>query len=330
MTLSSENGPSPISVVMPAYNSAAMIDAALGSIAGQTLRPAEVVVVDDGSSDATAAVAARWSGVLPLEVVTLAKNAGPGNARNEGVRRASSSLLAFMDADDVWLPFHLEECAAIQRSSGGVAFGRALQWFADGRVVSVPPPDLPTAHQLHWIIRRNTLGMHAVMPRWVFDEVGGFHTGVEGAEDWDIWIRVARIGVPLRRVGRTTFLKRHHEGNLSGRAGYVAAASSRMLDRLDASLTDSERHEFRGAIREARASVSYSMACKSMDGADYRAARTYGRQCRSGPPYFALRGALLAASPRTWVRIAALRRSARSRLHRGTNEEAAFALDPGL
>src|SRR3954454_14547905 len=110
-------GTDPIAVVIAAHNAADTLDAALASVAGQSLAPQEVVVVDDASSDETAAVAARWGAVLPLDVVRLPENTGPGHARNVGVARTAAPMLALLDGDDVWLPDHLSLLDQVHRSS---------------------------------------------------------------------------------------------------------------------------------------------------------------------------------------------------------------------
>lgn len=91
------------SVVIPAYNAVATLGDALRSLASQTIRPDNVVVVDDGSTDGTAACAEAFRNVLPVTVIRQA-NAGGGAATNTGVAVVDTALLAFLDADDVWLP----------------------------------------------------------------------------------------------------------------------------------------------------------------------------------------------------------------------------------
>jgi len=88
-----------ISVVIPAYNAAPHLGATLASVAAQLEAPAEVIVVDDGSTDATAAIAAAAGARVIRQ-----RNAGVSAARNTGVRAASSEWIAFLDADDRWLP----------------------------------------------------------------------------------------------------------------------------------------------------------------------------------------------------------------------------------
>jgi glycosyltransferase involved in cell wall biosynthesis len=109
-----------VSVVMPAYNSAAHIKEALASARRQTLPPYEIIVVDDGSSDETAALA-RAQGARVL----TQKNAGPAAARNAGVRAAGGEWIAFLDADDMWTEQKLERQLRIVKTAPqvGLIFG---------------------------------------------------------------------------------------------------------------------------------------------------------------------------------------------------------------
>jgi len=98
-----------VSVVIPAYNAGRTISAALASVFAQTYRDFEVIVVNDGSTDDTAQRLEEWSGRL---VTICQRNGGPGRARNEGIARARGRLIAFLDADDIWLPRKLERQVA--------------------------------------------------------------------------------------------------------------------------------------------------------------------------------------------------------------------------
>lgn len=89
------------SVVIPAYNAADTLEDALRSILEQDIPPVEVIVVDDGSTDATAAVASRFGSPV---ILVQQQNQGVGAATNAGMARVSSPLMAFLDADDAWLP----------------------------------------------------------------------------------------------------------------------------------------------------------------------------------------------------------------------------------
>ena len=104
----------PVSVVIPCYCCASTIDRAVESIARQTLLPAEVILIDDGSPDdgetlgALHAVAARYAGIMDMRVIELPENKGPAGARNAGWDAATQPYIAFLDADDSWLPYKLE------------------------------------------------------------------------------------------------------------------------------------------------------------------------------------------------------------------------------
>lgn len=90
-----------ISVVIPAYNAAGTIGAAIESCLRQTLPPYQVIVVDDGSTDSTSEIAIQYKGVF---VITSDKNSGPSAARNIGIGAATGDIVAFLDSDDIWLP----------------------------------------------------------------------------------------------------------------------------------------------------------------------------------------------------------------------------------
>jgi len=102
-----------VSVVIPAYNAGRTITAALASVFAQTYRDFEVIVVDDGSTDDTPRRLADWADYRV--VVVRQPNSGPAHARNEAIARARGRLVAFLDADDIWLPRKLERQVAYYR-----------------------------------------------------------------------------------------------------------------------------------------------------------------------------------------------------------------------
>src|SRR5690348_12724766 len=95
----------PISVIIPTYNHARFLAAAIDSALSQTLKPTEVIVVDDGSTDETSSVLEAFGDKVR---VIRQKNHGVAGARNRGAEMAAGEYLAFLDADDVWLPRKLE------------------------------------------------------------------------------------------------------------------------------------------------------------------------------------------------------------------------------
>jgi glycosyltransferase involved in cell wall biosynthesis len=174
-------------VVIPAYNAAATLARALDSVFAQTLLPAEVVVVDDGSPDRSAieAVVAGYGERIRL---LQRKNGGPAAARNDGVRASSSPWIAFLDADDAWLPEKMQRQMELGNDTrAGLLHGCAYP----GR------PPLPARLEFATLWRQNRICTSmAVVRRTAFEQVGGFDEEPEllGAEDYNLWLRIARAG----------------------------------------------------------------------------------------------------------------------------------------
>jgi glycosyltransferase involved in cell wall biosynthesis len=104
-----------VSVIIPTYNRAGLIARTIENVFAQTYRNQEVIVVDDGSTDATALVLDKFGG--QIRVVTQ-KNAGPSAARNRGIQIARGDIIAFQDSDDLWMPYKLERQVSLLERSG--------------------------------------------------------------------------------------------------------------------------------------------------------------------------------------------------------------------
>jgi len=179
-----------ISVVIPAYNAERYIRTAIESCLSQTYAPVEIVVVDDGSTDGTAAVAESFAS--PVRVVRLPQNMGLSTARNRGVQASTGDWVAFLDADDWFFPEKLERqrrCALENRQAALIYAGFRIIAIdgteRDGRFFS--PSEL-----LPMLRYRNRLNVSSVMMRrYEFNAIGGFDPKLQAAEDWDLWLRVA-------------------------------------------------------------------------------------------------------------------------------------------
>ena len=196
-----------VSVVIPCFNAAAYIDAAIDSVLAQTQRCAEVIVVDDGSNDASAAVIARYASRVAY---VYQPNQGISAARNRGIALSTGSLLAFLDADDLWPDDSLE----LRR--------RALSDDADldysfGWVEPFVSPDLPD--RLRAAIRHpgatqpGRLAGSLLVRRRIVDQVGGFDGRFRIGETIDWLARVDAAGFRARDVGKVVLRRRVHGGN---------------------------------------------------------------------------------------------------------------------
>lgn len=109
-----------VGVIIPAYNAESVISQALASVAAQE-RPADmVVVVDDGSQDQTSRLVKDWANRLPLKLIRLDENRGSGLARSAGLAEMDTELVAMLDADDYWLPDHLQVMTETHEEHGGL------------------------------------------------------------------------------------------------------------------------------------------------------------------------------------------------------------------
>jgi glycosyltransferase involved in cell wall biosynthesis len=205
-----------VSVVIPAYDAAATVGAAVESVLWQTYDDLELVVVDDGSTDETGAIVAAHPG--PIRLVHQ-ENAGVGAARNRGIAEASGDLIAFCDADDLLLPRHLEALVeTFDRGGGGLATANHY-WLLPGGLDRTrvrykgrfPRPD----EQRRAILEQNFVSTLALFPRALVDEIGPFDSRLRHAEDWDFWLRAILAGSRVALQPRPLALYRWGDTGLS-------------------------------------------------------------------------------------------------------------------
>ncbi len=182
-----------IAVIIPAYNAAASIAEAIDSILAQTITVSEIIVVDDGSSDKTAEIVASYGS--PVRLITQPNN-GPSHARNHGALQSDAVYLAFLDADDSWQPPKLAcQLRLLQRHPEAVlCYTGLLEIYSDGRRVAQPGVN---PARLKKVLRVGNPGItpSCVMIRGkTFRNLGGFDLTRKGCEDWDLWLRLHRIG----------------------------------------------------------------------------------------------------------------------------------------
>ena len=197
--------PAQISVVIPTYNSGALLKQTLDSALNQTVAPGEIIVVDDGSTDSTP----DWIKTHYGDRVRLIRqrNGGVAAARNAGWRAASGEWIAFLDHDDVWYADKLERLLSAATSSAmsncGVIYSRWREVDERGE----PLPDAAQLTRQKWWMGASgnvfdwLFGWHCpivsmsvpLVRRELLERVGGFDAACVPCDDWDLWIRLARI-----------------------------------------------------------------------------------------------------------------------------------------
>lgn len=301
-----------VTVVIAAFNAASTLDQALASVAGQSVQPSAVIVADDCSTDDTGSVAERWHGRLPLEVIRLERNGGPAVARSRGIESARSPLVALLDADDVWLPDHLETMLAAYRRQPGVVTADALPWIAGsvlatrsfGADRAIPPP----GRQLLELVRRNYVFMGTLFSRARYLELGGFRSQFRGTEDWDLWIRMARSGVPFSRPEHPTVLYRMAPSSLSARDGQLDADVAVIEAGLVEAVSDDERRAMRAKARSLDAQRWLFVAYDRADAGRRLGARAAALRALRGQRRVVARGAVMLVAPRWGARQREARR----------------------
>lgn len=185
-----------VSTVIPAFNAASFIARAVDSVLAQTYPNIEIIVVNDGSTDDTGALLSAYGHRIR---VIEQENAGLSAARNAGIRATRGDLVAFLDADDWWLPSKLERQVALLDANPRLGFCSTCARVVDGAGNDVNLWGCPNVDGdlLHTIFARNAAvpgsGSGVVVRRALLDRVGLFDVELRSLEDIDMWLRLAAV-----------------------------------------------------------------------------------------------------------------------------------------
>ncbi|MES2103870.1 MAG: glycosyltransferase family A protein [Pseudomonadota bacterium] len=254
-----------ISVIIPAYNAAQTISRAIESVRIQDMASMEIIVVDDGSADDTYDVTSSL--VRPDEtfrVLKMPRNSGVSAARNMGIRHAKGKFLAFLDADDIWLPGKLkQQLAAIKQdpritlvSCNSKLISESGEHLKEGHV-NRPPVEGDEAWKT--LLIYNFLPTPTVLTyRHLVTEMGGFDETLAVGEDLDLWIRLAILGkvrvlkdILINYYDSTDSLMKRHIWQTQT---IVQPMLEKHLNRQHSKLSSSE-------MRHIRGTQSFQMGC---------------------------------------------------------------------
>jgi glycosyltransferase involved in cell wall biosynthesis len=203
-----------VSVVIPAYNRAGEIGRAIDSAFNQTYRPIEVVVVDDGSIDNTAAVVAGYPEVRYYRQ----ENQGASRARNRGVELARGEYIAFLDSDDLWVKNKLELQMELALHLHAPVLGARKKYVTGA--AGINPDALVKANGYHFLTFKRQLKRTWIVPSTVvvrkdyFQRFSGFDPRLKIAEDWDLWLKMAH-NAPIPRMDAVLTYNFVTQGSLS-------------------------------------------------------------------------------------------------------------------
>jgi glycosyltransferase involved in cell wall biosynthesis len=233
-----ETATTPVSIIIPAYNYAHYLPSAVESVLAQTHRDLEVLIIDDGSTDDTPHVAARFTD--PRVRTIHQPNAGLSAARNTGLREARHSFVGLLDADDCWEPGFLArvmaEFASLPPEFGAVATA-ASRMAPDGAPVAGGAFTFGRTGELKvhdFCLRNRPLSSNIVLRKEAFAQCGDFDPSLRSSEDRDMWIRLTARGWRFQFLDEPLARIRRHPHNMSRHAPRMKANSRRVLQKARA------------------------------------------------------------------------------------------------
>lgn len=298
LAVSAMNRPSSqlrVSVVIPAFNAEATIAEAIASVTAQQHKAVEVVVVDDGSTDLTLERARAASNSI---IAIRQDNLGPAAARNSGLRAASGEVVAFLDADDVWLPGKLDAQLRLLESDPelGAVYSSWLVWQPGTPSPPVPPSDDLANIEVDeaesgWLYTRLlqdciVFTSSLCVRRSVIERVGEFDPTLKRGQDYDYWLRMSRVcrisklrrPFVLYRVAGSNIVRRYPREN------YVVRVLEQNWARFGPSNPDGSDEYPRSSLDRRLASEWFNFAAYHAQQRNWLLAReAFGRSLRYMP-----------------------------------------------
>ena len=222
-----------VSIVIPTYNHAPMLQRALATVVEQTCQNWNAIVVNNFSTDNTLEVVAAFNDPR-IQCVNFRNNGVIGASRNEGIALATGKYVAFLDSDDTWFPTKLEQCVEILESGYDLVC-HAEYWIDESgksRLVAYGPSEAATHHNL--IYKGNRISTSATVVRTaLLKEVHGFDVAPEliSTEDYDLWIRLAAKSDKFAFISEPLGEYHRHDNNVSANIEKHLAAELALLEK---------------------------------------------------------------------------------------------------
>lgn len=297
MNASAGNAPL-VSVIIPTYRHEQYIDETLASVFAQTFQDFEVIVVNDGSPDNTTARLRPWAESGRIRYLEQA-NAGQSAARNAGIRLARGEFIALLDDDDLWPEDKLAvQVERLRTQPEAVVNYGYVRGFGNNQSFRDPPFPGDSGRIKHVLLRRNLMTSpgQALIRTSDLRAIGGLDETISGAEDWDLWLRLADRG-SFDYVDHCTLKYRLHDKNASRDSRYMFRALTRVLHKhLGTSPLSAQWRawlECRRFIGRLTATPELAKAREARaSGHVFKSVRHLARAVRYDPP--------LLGSPRLW------------------------------
>jgi glycosyltransferase involved in cell wall biosynthesis len=262
-----------VSVIIPAYNQGQYLGKTIQSVLDQDYPEFEILVIDDGSTDDTADVTRRFAD--PRIRYIYQENRGLSGARNTGIQHAHGQYLTYLDSDDLFLPEKLSLLvgALEANTQAGFAAGQAIPIDEHdrpiGKIFDTPLPGEPEKlllwNPLH-------VGSMLVTARWQ-SRAGLFDESLRSYEDWDMWLRLARLGCPMVYVDQPVSKYRFHREQMTRIGRQMTQATFSVLDKV---FTDPDLPESWQAMHDtAYSNANLRAMAQAYQAQDYPHAQQY-------------------------------------------------------
>ena len=256
-----------VSVIMPAYNAEKFIGESIQSVVDQTYANWELLVVDDGSTDKTADIVRAFAEQDSRVKYLSQHNGGPGKARNTAIATSNGTLIAFLDADDLWLPEKLErQLQALDATNADVIYSNGLIIYEPGAIpgrtdFSIVAGTTEGRKMLDILLLQNRIPVQSVMVRkeasrdaGPFDESMQFY----GCEDYELWLKLAIHGAVFHGMTEKLIKYRRHPTAITHRnSGWLKPALRVVSYHINSGTLDekTKRNRLRWLYREVIAAL---------------------------------------------------------------------------
>ena len=277
-----------VSVIIPAYNVAPYIGETLDSVFSQTFADYEVIVINDGSPD-TEQLERELARFIDRVSYVKQENRGASAARNAGLRTAGGEFVAFLDADDLWLPSYLDEQIKFIRERNCDLVCADAEVFGDGShkdetYMETLMADAPPAGDVTFIgllsAEQSLITSGVVVRRERVFEVGVFDEALRNSQDFDLWLRLAHNGTRMAYQRRVLLRYRSRDNSLSGDEVNVHRRELRVLEKVEREydLSPAKRAEVVSVIERRRAVLEFELGKLYLARGEFaRARESFGK-----------------------------------------------------
>jgi glycosyltransferase involved in cell wall biosynthesis len=270
-----------VSVIIPAYKIAPFVSETLDSVLSQTFTSYEVILVNDGSPD-TEELEEKLKPYGHRITYIKQANLGAGAARNAGIRAAKGEFVAFLDGDDIWLPNFLAEQLCLLESGNGYDFvyADAMNFkgtkFSRSTNMDFNPSTGPVTAQSLVTSQCNVVTSSVIARRRLIHEVGLFDINFPNSQDFDLWLRLAKLGARMNYQKKVLVHRRIYDGSLASNPINSLEGQIRVLEKAAKrdDLTDDEWVAISQTIKLRRATTEVFRGKQELAAGDYNSAIT--------------------------------------------------------